>query len=280
VREEYLTLQLGYDLLKTLVLIKLVVLTYGTIKLAIPRIHPGLHDLQLLRIDRWLHGGVDPATASVGLLGAPLVTRAIDVLYVGWYFVKVTTLVVFVLTKDRRLHAQFFGAYYSLWIVGGLAALLLPSLGPVYVRPETFASLHKPWATALQQHLVQHYPQAGASATCPTLIYEGIAAFPSLHVAAAALFTCFLMRVSRPLALLMALFTVVTQIGAVHLGWHYAVDGYAGVLLASALSLVFLRGLRPVMVILDPGSSRRRQARTSARAGWPPVATPGPRTKV
>jgi membrane-associated phospholipid phosphatase len=61
-------------------------------------------------------------------------------------------------------------------------------------------------------------------------VIAGIAAFPSLHVAVPALFVCAFPRwrfVWIP-------FTAVTLIGSILLGWHYLIDGYAGVALAWA----------------------------------------------
>ena len=60
----------------------------------------------------------------------------------------------------------------------------------------------------------------------------GISAMPSLHVALATLFAILAWQCQRWLGALLTVFAVATQIGSVVLGWHYAVDGYAGALLA------------------------------------------------
>jgi len=144
--------------------------------------------------------------------------------------------VLFVLVRDRRLQMRFFGAYFALWIVGGLCAVLAPSLGPVYTHPEWYADLAKPTATRLQAQLWTHYQEALAHPEdYGARVYEGIAAFPSLHVAVVALFAFFLYRVDRRLGWAMFAYTIVVQVGSVLLGWHYAVDGYFGILLAYLL---------------------------------------------
>jgi hypothetical protein len=62
--------------------------------------------------------------------------------------------------------------------------------------------------------------------------YLGIAAMPSLHVAAQAFFMLFARKRSRPVFLLYAALTAVTFFTAVVSGWHYALDGYAALFLA------------------------------------------------
>jgi membrane-associated phospholipid phosphatase len=246
VRREYFTAQRAWDLARVLVLLKLVLTVYGNLKQAIPRMHPELFDEELLRADVAAHLGLNPMRATADLLARLGLVRAFDTLYVVWYAIKIPMLVVFVLVEDRALRAAFFGAYFSLWILGGLLAVLWPSLGPIYVHPEWFAGLDKPVASELQHQLWVHYQ---ASLADPehyrALIYEGIAAFPSLHVGIAALFALFLGRLHRWAGISMWIYTAIVQIGSVVLGWHYAIDGYAGILLAVALWALFTRAKAP-----------------------------------
>jgi hypothetical protein len=62
----------------------------------------------------------------------------------------------------------------------------------------------------------------------------GIGAMPSLHVAGQAFVAFFARRRSPRLAFLFGLLTALTFAGSLISGWHYAVDGYAGILLALA----------------------------------------------
>ena len=57
---------------------------------------------------------------------------------------------------------------------------------------------------------------------------SGISAMPSMHVALATLFALVGWRTNRWVGIATTLFAVIIQIGSVHLGWHYAIDGYAG----------------------------------------------------
>ena len=120
-----------------------------------------------------------------------------------------------------------------LWIIGGLLALLFPSLGPIYVNPEWYEHLETPVAAELQSQLWTHYRELLINSEQPRLfLYEGIAALPSLHVGIVALYTFFLFEINRFCGICMGLYTLLTLFGSVYLGWHYAVDGYIGIALA------------------------------------------------
>jgi membrane-associated phospholipid phosphatase len=60
----------------------------------------------------------------------------------------------------------------------------------------------------------------------------GISAFPSMHNASTLLFALATWKRSRGLGIAYGIYTVIILVGSVHLGWHYAVDGYAGLALA------------------------------------------------
>lgn len=232
----YFTVQRAYDLIRILILLKLVLTIYCNIKQAIPSINPFTYDDILLRSDILFHFGVNPMELCIAALGSPAVSGFFDWLYVTWYGVKILILIIFILLQDRNLNIQFFRAYFALWILGGLTAVLIPSLGPIYCYSDWFANLNKPIATTLQHQLWSHYQQVLISPDqYKVFIYEGIAAFPSLHVGVVALFTFFLFHVHRILGILMAIYTLLIQIGSVLLGWHYAIDGYFAILLAFVL---------------------------------------------
>jgi hypothetical protein len=233
VKEKYLTPLMILHLLKVLFWLKVILLVYCNIKQAIPFINPRLYDKELLVIDRFFAFGVNPNTFTVSLCQSPIITGLIDKLYVLWYFIKPIILIYFAVIKIKSTHIRFFSCYFSMWIVGGLLALLIPSLGPIYVHPEWFASLFKPLADGLQERLGIHYLLAKANPSdYKYFIYEGIAAFPSLHVGIIAVFAFFVRNESRIFGLLLFLYLAIIQFGSVLLGWHYMVDGLFAIILA------------------------------------------------
>jgi hypothetical protein len=92
-----------------------------------------------------------------------------------------------------------------------------------------------PRAIATQRALFAHYgklleSRGGFLASfSPEL---GVAAMPSMHVAAHWLFALWARRYDRRLFVPLAVATALTFLGSLVTGWHYAVDGYAGLLLA------------------------------------------------
>jgi hypothetical protein len=230
-----ITAQTMWDVAKLLVLIKLMFVLHGTIKQAIPLINPRLFDEELYVVDRIAHLGIDPIAATHAVFRTEAMMRAIDWLYVSWYTLLPPVLATFMLA-ERRLRAAFFSAFFLIWMLGGLAAVAVPSLGPIYVDPATFAEITMPQARELQERLWVHYERVQEHPeSYQVVLYEGVAAFPSKHVGVVALFACFLFHVSRWAGWAMVAYTAIIQIGSVQLGWHYAVDGYAGILLAAGL---------------------------------------------
>ena len=248
-RKTYLNPQKFYEIFRILFLLKFVLLLYCNIKQAIPRINPHVYDQELFLIDAFLHFGINPNRAAVDFFGSEFTVLVFDGLYFFWYILKAPMLVFFLVVPDERTRVRFFGSYFSMWIIGGLFALIFPSFGPVYITPEIFVHLEKTVAHTLQVKLMSHYLQLIADPdTYRYYIYEGIAAFPSLHVGIVALFSFFLFRVHKLSGVLMALYTVCVLIGSVLLGWHYAVDGYFSIALAYGIYRFSYRGeeVRPL----------------------------------
>ena len=87
------------------------------------------------------------------------------------------------------------------------------------------AAAHYPvWALTTQKMLWAYYTEGG-------LTYgSGIAAMPSLHVSIALLNMLLAYRFSRAAGHVFAGFFAMILLGSVHLGWHYAADGYLSII--------------------------------------------------
>lgn len=209
------------------------------LKTAIPVVQPYGWDATLAEWDRVIHGGTHPWVLLHAFLGHPLITGAINVLYNLWFFIMyaLLTLQAFAL-KDLRLRMQFLLSFVVTWILlGTLGAIWFSSMGPCYYptfEPESgpYAPLMAylrdageqvpVWALNVQQMLWDDYQSS------KTGIGSGISAMPSMHVATAVLLALFGWRHSRGAGIALTVYAVLIMIGSVHLGWHYALDGYVG----------------------------------------------------
>jgi len=233
------------------------------LKPAIPMIHPFDWDVTFMEWDRLVHFGTDPWVWLQPLLGHDLVTFAINMAYNFWFVALFGAWFWFGFKRDAsELRARFFLSYMlAWWIGGGLLAVAFSSAGPVYygklgLSPDPFTGLFAylndantripMWFLDAQQLLWDGYTGKVAAL--------GISAFPSMHNASAALFALAFRRVSKPLGWFFTIYAAVILVGSVHLGWHYAIDGYAGV--AIALASWWLAG--PLARLFTGGQAHRR----------------------
>ncbi len=239
----------------------LVTYTYFWLKVTIPLINPRLWDQALWRLDVALHGGLSPSVFVLELVQGTVLMPLLDQWYGAWITSVFLALSFYAAFPDDLFRRRFLLSCALMWTLGAWIYLGLPALGPVYVRPELWQEAREamPLAAAGQEALAANYQKilAGRSGQLyqfnPT---RGIAALPSLHVAAHFLFALWSRRSARPLYVPWLLATFLTLIGSVLTGWHYAVDGYLGLLLA----YVSYRGAR----WLEPG---REGEETEARSG-------------
>ncbi|MFH1176360.1 MAG: phosphatase PAP2 family protein [Acidobacteriota bacterium] len=204
--------------------------------------NPRVWDRQLAALDVRLHLGIDPAEFLTTLFAQKQFLRALDLLYSGLYFSLLVVYVALLLTLlPARRRLAFTAAFALLWVLGSALYLALPSWGPVFVTPETFAATlaHMPLTVSVQQILYGEISSLVSNPLAPRLIRYGcVAAFPSLHVAVFALFTFASRGVSRRLSLATAGILVLMVLGSVITGYHYLVDAWAGIALAALVWLL------------------------------------------
>lgn len=212
---------------------------FTSVKSAIGNIHPYSLDPLFAGLDKFIHGGhawelIHP------LVGSPWLTYGIDYAYKLWFVaVWITFSLVLVMIGDRQLREQYLLSFMGCWVLlGSVAAIGLSSVGPVYYglvySTDPYAplmsylrsvdSLYPLTAVASQDMLWQSYSSKMLN------LGSGISAMPSLHVGIAALNAIFLSKLSRTAGALAWVYVVVILIGSVHLGWHYAIDGYVAII--------------------------------------------------
>jgi hypothetical protein len=238
---------------------------------------PFTHDRLLANLDAALHGG--DAWRRLVLL-RPL-TPALQVLYsVGWVSAMLGVTAYACLEAPPALRRQYLWSLLLCWVLlGNLVAAIGMSAGPVF------------YAGVLGEHrfdgLIRSLDQLGVGGAldCRALLWSayvhhragvgtGISAFPSLHVSTAALLVLFLRRVDRRVAAGALAFAAVIFVSSVHLGWHYAVDGYAAMAGTAAIWWSVGRGLRLDCASYAAAELRQTNPSPSARIshlrGWSP----------
>jgi hypothetical protein len=211
---------------------------FGAFKGAIPRFSTYDWDETLAGIDAFLHGGADPWTWTHTLFGAAG-TQVLDQIYVSWFSVLLLSILLTATWAPLALRARFFLALaLTCALAGSLAATLFASGGPVYFGEfagdgdRFFALLEGLEGTVAQRN---HVALWEAFATQSDKLYGGISAMPSMHVTLTAL-VALAAFTWHPLAGAVAgLYTLLILTGSVHLAWHYAIDGYAGIALAAII---------------------------------------------
>lgn len=195
-------------------------------------------DPVLADIDDTLHFGVAPWTWQFDTLSR--ITVVIDAIYGKvWFILMVLTVFWFcVVERVAKDRTRFFMVFFASWIIlGNVMAGMFLSGGPIfYDRLAGDAERFAPLVTHLAAHgepalSVQSYQLHlwRAFESGRNELGSGISAFPSMHLAMATLMAVAWVRVSRWLLPLGVVFLVVTQIGSVHLAWHYAIDGYVSI---------------------------------------------------
>jgi hypothetical protein len=232
--------------LPVLLLLPIFFNSFTVLKSSVGYLNPFGWDMGLEAADRWLHGGVAPWQLLQPWIGAPAATQFFNLIYVSWFAVLWLVLVwQIVSTHDLRLRAQFLWTMLLCWVlIGSVAAIAFSSAGPCYFGRATgladpyaplMAYLHEAnrvaeiWALPTQARLWSFYVAGDVG------LGGGVSAMPSMHVSMAFLFVLLGWRICRLFGILALLFCAAIEVGSVHLGWHYAVDGYAAAALTGVI---------------------------------------------
>ena len=215
---------------------------FRNLKSAVPFVNRHLWDSTLDKLDRAIFFGHDPATLLHDLLGEGIAAHFFALVYVVWIgFVPFSLVVALVWSRNSRAGSWYVTAVAVDWVLGAITYFLVPSLGPVYSRPEVFAGLPGTVNTPIVEQLMneRHWVLVNPFTTSSV---QTIAAFASLHVGimVTVVVMAELLRFRRSLRFVLWAFLVVTVLATVYLGWHFFVDtvagavlGYAGVAIAA-----------------------------------------------
>jgi len=220
--------------------------SFTELKAAVPLVQPFALDRRLAELDLALHGGVAPWIWLQTVFGHPLATAALNLAYHLWFFIMFALMYWLVFSKERAaLRMQFLFSFVLSWgLLGNVLAVLMSSAGPCYYGyvldgPSPYAAQMQALyqadrelpllALRVQELLWQDY-RHGSSVSG-----MAISAMPSMHVASSVMMALAGWRLNRAAGIALSVFALLIMAGSVHLGWHYAVDGYVGAIGAALL---------------------------------------------
>lgn len=219
---------------------------YFWLKVCVPLVNFRLWDEAYWKLDIWLHFGYSPSVLLVELFTGTGLAGWLDSWYQLWHYTTLFAVAFFVSAASPRIRRPFILSCVLIWTVGAWLYVATPALGPIYVYQETWTELisEMPSARNSQVALWNNYQKMIAGRTGglrqfnPT---QGIAAMPSLHVGFHWLLMLWIRRQVRPLYLPAVVAVGLTFLGSIVTGWHYAVDGYVGIVLAQLAFWISLR---------------------------------------
>ncbi len=228
--------------------------SFSYLKSVMPLIHPFRLDPLLHELDLALHFGTAPWEWLAPLLNHMPDTFLIGLGYLLWFLVVQMVLTSQSMSsRNPRLRLQFILTQLLTWtLVGNLAATLLSSAGPCYYAlvvggedpyAPLFAYLHEASAAMRFNLFGTPVELPLSSLQIQDMLWRshvegdfgfarGISAAPSMHIASTWIVARFCFEIGRRAAILGSLFLGLIFVGSIHLGWHYAIDGYVAIFLA------------------------------------------------
>ncbi len=224
---------------------------FSTLKTTFPEVVPFWADKWLANADKSLYGH-SPwrfAHAAVGRFWAGWLFNAYEYLWtLEWLCVPIAL----AFCASVRTQLRYYWALALTFVIGGLiVAAIFSSGGPIFydriLGSTRFAELDAKLiglaniggAASFSDYLYSLYLSGHAD------LGSGISAMPSMHVAVACLNACLLASINRWAGLAGWLFAAVIMFGSVYTGWHYSLDGYASILIVSAIWYATGRWLQP-----------------------------------
>ena len=228
--------------LLAVVMITIAFATFGRGKSLIPLFNSYSWDQTFMQADKSLHFGFSPFEILFAFFPDKGLLNFIAYNYSFWFsvlfFVMYTTCFV---RTDSAARMQFLLALVLACAIGGnLMATIFASAGPVYYDNLGLGQTFAPLDQLLQDRsgralraVFRLQDQLWEMYTLPES-FSVISAFPSMHVTTSTLMAIVAFKFRRWAGILMTIFASLIMVGSVMLAWHYAVDGYAGVLIAVA----------------------------------------------
>ena len=209
--------------------------SYRNLKSALPFARPDVLDPQLLELDRLMAFGLNPAVVLHEVFGTGVVAYVLSGVYLFYLgFVPLSLAAALVWGRSARTGSWYVTALCLNWLLGVATYYLVPSLGPVFVRPELYADLPPTGVAAMQDNLAAARLAVLADPVGAGTI-ASVAGFASLHVSVVftAAIVAHRLRLPQLVRWSLWLFLGATMLATAYFGWHYLVDIVAGLALGA-----------------------------------------------
>lgn len=218
-----------------------VMCAYTSVKQVIPQLNPARYDTAMIAIEKFVHFGMNPAWWLVNANPPQWWLTILDKAYYLWFPVKPLVVACFLTSRNKRKRDHFFAAYLSTWIVAVFIGLAWPSHGPCYVDAGRFPADEMQLCAYTQAWLGENYATLESVSAWGNgnLVFGcGLMAMPSLHVTICVLYVIFMWNEKRIWRYGSIAFAILIFLGSLYSGWHYAIDGYAGAMIAVLVTWV------------------------------------------
>lgn len=193
------------------------------------------HDDALLKADRWLFFGHDPAQLLHDLFGEQVAPHVFRAIYESFsIMVPISFVAALVFAPLIREGYVFLTSAMWVWILGVGSYYLIPAIGPFHSAPELFSGLDPTSVTATQAKYMAERAQflhdPGLADT-----FASIGAFASLHTGFTFLVVLMMRYYGfRRISQILGIYLVAVMISTIYLGWHFVLDDVAGLIIAWA----------------------------------------------
>jgi hypothetical protein len=208
---------------------------FRNLKSYVPFVRSDLMDHQLDRLDRTLLFGHDPAVALHQLLGIGIAAHVLSAVYVAWIaLVPVSLAAALVWSRNVSAGCWYVTAVAVDWVLGVVTYFAVPTVGPVYARPQVFSPLPVTDTSRLQAAMWTDRLRVLRNPFTTDAV-QTIAAFASLHVGilVTACVIAQLLGLHPLVRWALWAFLALTVLATIYLGWHYLTDALGGAVLGA-----------------------------------------------
>ena len=211
-------------------------------------------DAAIVGVESSVLGFVPHRVLATWAAGQPRVVALCDWVYFHFFEHMALTTALLITLRKRAQRTEYLGALALCYVVGGLAYHCFPAHGPGYFEPQYFSYLQHPGliTSGIRDWLKYNTDGVLRGTVSELRTWCYIACMPSLHVAHE-LVMLYYSRHSRLAFASSGVFTALTLLSVVVLGWHYPLDSLGGgavALTAIALAHWQRRALMPTWLDL------------------------------